>query len=431
VRRAELEPIGPGTPLLASARPEPDLAASGWIEEELVAAGAAASFTADAQPTDGHWQLRAGDRAPYRTRVLVRRPPADRFSGILLVEWLNVSAGADAAPDWTYLNDEILRRGHAWAGVSAQFAGIEGGAPAVGVGAARGLRDADPQRYGALSHPGDAFCLDLYSQVARALAGRVGSERTLAIGESQSACALTSYVNGVHQSAAVFDGFLIHSRPGGALPLTGVGVAASIVDAITGPPTRIRTDLDIPVLVVQTEGDLFAPLAYRRARQPNTDRLRTWEIAGSAHSDAFMVGAFEQFLGCALPVNHGQQAYVLRAALRHLVEWVCDGTPPPTASPLDVAGESFLRDRYGNVLGGVRTPVVDAPVEALSGLPVPGASPICALFGSSVPLTGVWADREAYLTSYARATEAAIGRGFLLADDRDAILAEARPDLVC
>jgi Alpha/beta hydrolase domain len=207
-------------------------------------------------------------------------------------------------------------------------------------------------------------------------------------------------------------------------------VRASLVEAIAGLPTRIRTDLDVPVLVVQTEGDLFSPLAYRAARQPDTDRLRTWEIAGSAHSDAFMIGDFEPFLGCPKPVNHGQQAYVLRAGLRRLVEWVRAGTPPPTGPPLDLDGDAYVRDRHGNVRGGVRTPVVDAAAEVLSGLPVPGASPICGLFGSSTPLAGAWADRAAYLVAYARATEAAIDRGFLLADDRDAILAEARPELV-
>ena len=38
-----------------------------------------------------------------------------------------MSSGQDAAPDWTYLGEEILRRGHAWVGVSAQYVGVEGG----------------------------------------------------------------------------------------------------------------------------------------------------------------------------------------------------------------------------------------------------------------------------------------------------------------
>ena len=41
-----------------------------------------------------------------------------------------------------------------------------------------------------------------------------------------------------------------------------------------------------------------------------------------------------------------------------------------------------------------------------------------------------YADRAAYLAAYADATDAAIAAGFVLAEDREAVLAEARPDLV-
>ena len=82
---------------------------------------------------------------------MVRRPAdATAFSGTVVAEWLNVSSGADAGPDWTYLADEIVRRGHAWVGVSAQYVGVEGGSAAVGdLGLAalkteRPLRDAQP-----------------------------------------------------------------------------------------------------------------------------------------------------------------------------------------------------------------------------------------------------------------------------------------------
>lgn len=43
-------------------------------------------------------------------------------------------------------------------------------------------------------------------------------------------------------------------------------------------PARIRTDLKAPVFVIQTEGDIPNFVA---ARQPDTARLRTWEIGGT------------------------------------------------------------------------------------------------------------------------------------------------------
>ena len=395
------------------------------------------SYSADDLPADGHWSLRPAESADYVTRVVVRRPVAAAASGTLVVEWLNVSSGMDAAPGWTFFADEVVRRGHAYAAVSAQHAGVEGGLSSVTVGdiGSPGLKGGNPERYGDLSHPGDAFAYDLYTQVARAVAADLGATCVLATGESQSAFALTSYANGVQPLAGLFDGLLIHSRGGAALPLGRAGAGLPMAEVITGPPTRLRTDLDTPVLVVQTETDLFGHLAYLPARQPDHDRLRTWEIAGAAHADKFVIGDFESFLGCAEPVNRGQQVFVVRAALHHLERWARGGSAPPAAAPLEVEGDGYALDQVGNARGGVRTPAVEAPVEILSGLGVPGASNICRLFGSTATLppeqlAELWPDAESYRTAYAAATGAAVDAGFVLPEDRDELLADSREDLL-
>jgi hypothetical protein len=41
----------------------------------------------------------------------------------VVVEWLNVSGGLDADPDWTQTRNELIRDGFAWVGVSAQAQG--------------------------------------------------------------------------------------------------------------------------------------------------------------------------------------------------------------------------------------------------------------------------------------------------------------------
>ena len=105
MRTADLEPIPAGDHRLHGARAPLDLAAAGWDEEEWTASGTAASPS--------------GAEAAYAVRVLVRRPAAASASGTLCAEWLNVSSGAEAAPEWTYLAEELVRAGHAWAGVSA------------------------------------------------------------------------------------------------------------------------------------------------------------------------------------------------------------------------------------------------------------------------------------------------------------------------
>ena len=205
-------------------------------------------------------------------------------------------------------------------------------------------------------------------------------------------------------------------------------------------PTTIRTDLDVPVFVVQTETDVLTNFRYHSVRQPDSDRLRVWEMAGSAHADLHQVGDFEEFLGCPDPVNRGQQRFVLRAALRHLRSWADGGDPPPAADPLtlrdiDGADPVFELDDIGNVRGGVRTPCVDAPTQVLSGIVADPVSRICLLFGTTFPvpadaLAARYGTRDEYEKHYRNATDAAIAGGFVLAEDRDELLADANPDLI-
>src|SRR5699024_6268429 len=145
-------------------------------------------------------------------------------------EWLNVSGGLDANPDFAYLSPEILRSGHTWIGISAQYIGIEGGPTIVSLPGTEGitgtgLRAMTPERYGELVHPGDQFAYDIFTQIARSvhaddgtLLGDIDVSDVLAIGESQSAYALTTYVNGIQPLTRAFDGFFIHSRAGSPMP---------------------------------------------------------------------------------------------------------------------------------------------------------------------------------------------------------------------
>ena len=257
----------------------------------------------------------------------------------------------------------------------------------------------------------------------------------LAVGESQSAFALTTFVNVVHEQAPVFRGFLVHSRGGAAMPLGEPGVSMDPRDYRGSAPTPIRDDLDVPVIMVETETDLLGALNYLPARQPDSGFVRLWEVAGTAHADRYVIGEFEELLGCPRPVNRGQQAYVVRAALRWLDGWARGGDAAPTAERLEVEGRSFVLDDAGNTRGGVRTPAVDASTELLRGDTEPDASYLCQLFGSTLPMDPAlirarYADRAAYLAAYAEAADAAIAAGFVLPEDRDELLGEARPDLV-
>lgn len=448
----------------------------GYVVEEYLVGGTATSFDAVDTPEDGHWSVTPGAEADYRTRVLVRRPadPA-AFSGTVLVEWFNVSA-IEAAPDWGYISEEIGREGHAYIGVSAQALGVEGGetildmdideaeADAAGVLAdASGLKNVDPARYGTLTHPGDAFAFDIYHQVGRlavetpgTLLGDLVPEHVIAIGESQSAMFLSTLINAVHPLAPTFDGFLVHSRGATVPAIDGTYIrssdAAADADAddddAMGPGVRIRTDLDVPVLIFEAETDLTL-LGYAHARQDDTDLVRTWEVAGTAHADAQTLRAviggprdpsIGSILGCGA-INTGPHKEVLQAAVHHLVDWVAGGPPPPESPRLELTEGDELaiaRDEYGNALGGIRNPLVDVPVATISGDPAAGTSieditgegGVCTLFGSTTPfdqstLVDLYGTADTYVDRFRASADAAVAAGFLLQPDADELIAEA------
>jgi hypothetical protein len=422
-----------------------------YVEQEYAASGRATSYAPESALTpDGRWTLSPDQPADYKTRVLVRRPkdPKD-FSGTVVVEWLNVSGGVDADPDFVTLREELLRQGHAWVGVSAQAIGVEGGPVAVKVdvagseAAGQGLKGVDPARYGSLDHPGDAFAYDIYSQVARAVRagnglGDLEPARVIAAGESQSAFALTSYINGVQPLTHAFDGFFVHSRGGAPLPFVKPGAAADISGSIGGQSTIFRTDTDVPIMDVQTESDVAGVLSSASARQPDSDGLRLWEVTGTAHADKHLMGPTADQVDCGVPVNDGPLHIVGKAAFRHLDDWVRDGKQPPKMPRITLsagAAPAVERDADGIARGGVRTPPIDVPTRVLSGQPGPSASVICILLGSTKPMSSarlaqLYPSRQEFQQKYDAAVDDAIAAGVVLREDRKALEGYAHAELV-
>lgn len=387
----------------------------GYTESEFFFSGNAVAYSSAAPlDTDGNWTAKAATKAPYKSRLVVIKPsnPA-KFSGRVVVEWFNVTSGLDAAVDWQFGHDEMIRSGDAYVGISAQAVGVNQ------------LVTSDPGRYGSLVHPGDSFSYDIFSQAGmavRALASTIlpglHPQVVVADGESQSAIRLTTYVDAVAPLANVFDGYLIHSRSGGAAPLSQAPQTA-----IDPPATVfIRTDLTAPVFEVQTETDVLGVLGFYPATQSDTRLFRLWEIAGASHVDAYVAlqsanddtswGAdLAQFASMASPptgisvslpsgplnltcpgnLNTSEHRYVYQTALHDMFLWSSVGVAPPRMPRLAVntsgAQPAFVLDRNGNVLGGVRTPAVDAPVATLSGLSQAGAPGFCVFFGQTHPLT--------------------------------------------
>src|SRR5262249_10144351 len=135
-----------------------DLGHVGYMVQEFFLEGAATCFEPTGPlETDGYWGVTPSGRAPFATRLVVCRPSnPGAFTGTVVLEWLNVSAGFDAPASFMLTHRHLVRAGWAWVGVSAQRAGIEGGsifgAPGAGDQALAlpALKASDPARYGSL-----------------------------------------------------------------------------------------------------------------------------------------------------------------------------------------------------------------------------------------------------------------------------------------
>ena len=88
----------------------------GYIEEEFLIAGEATTYAPEGDwGEDGEWAASPTQTAPYRTRILVRRPAdAEAFNGTVVVEWLNVTTGMDLDNGFALASDELLRDGYVW-----------------------------------------------------------------------------------------------------------------------------------------------------------------------------------------------------------------------------------------------------------------------------------------------------------------------------
>ncbi len=423
----------------------------GYVQHEYLAAGTAASYQATTPLSqDGRWSFAPDGSAPYRTRIVVREPSdPSKFSGTVVVEWLNVSGGVDADAEWASLYQQIMRQGDVWVGVSAQTIGVMGGPVLVKVNApgsenaGRGLKAIDPARYGSLQLPGDGYSFDIYTQVARALRsgaalGGLKPKHLIAAGESQSAFALVTYYNGVQPLTHAFDGFFVHSRGASGLPLVGPGQSADLAGSIGRSASIFRTDQRAPIMDVQSETDITSILDSYAARQPDNDQLRVWEVVGTSHADAHLLGSGAKYVQCGVPINDGPMYLVAQAAYHDLTSWLDTGKAPPHAPRIEVApgtSPQIVRNTDGIALGGVRTPPVDVPVDALSGVPGPNPSTICLLLGSSKPLPvsqlkHLYPSRAVYLQQYGADAQKTIKAGFVLAVDRAALESFAEPSRI-
>lgn len=433
-----------------------DVTKFGYRSLEATQSGVAVSFAADGDlGDDGGWRVKPAAKQPYKTRLVVMRPDdAKTFNGTVIVEWMNVTGGFDVPVEWVNAHRELVRQGYAYVGVTAQKVGVDGGGFTPNP-QAPSLKKADPVRYGSLLHPGDAFSYDIFSDVGRilksrqrsALLGDLTPRRLLAVGESQSAAFMATYVNAVDPLARVYDGYLIHSRPGMVARLDGQGIM-EMDAAWRDRAVKLRTDLRVPVIQLITETDLVQLIVMRgfyAARQPDNAHLRTWELAGAAHADNYLFRAgqidtpdlpIDQLAAAwapmsmgGPPINNGpQQHYVAQAAIAHLNSWVANGKAPPHGEAIvaqDGRPPLIARDALGIARGGIRSPWIDAPISALVGSDAQTLNTLTGavrVFDKAALAKLYPGGKPDYLRKFTASLDSSIGAGFILPADRAEIL---------
>jgi len=270
----------------------------------------------------------------------------------------------------------------------------------------------------------------------------------------------------------VYDGYV----PGGTVGPSDINFGLTAAGSLpSGDPRNRMQPRDSPVIQINTETEevlLGGPsgLAYRRPdSNARIDRYRLWEVPGASHisndlgsspiTEERDLAEIERTplstlpaTGCAhqryqsgpwvgvdgfVDPNPYPFGYVADAAFADLTKWLDDGTPPPRAARIEVtdtrAGTTD-RDRFGNALGGLRTPFVDVPTATYS--PTDGTahdtdlSGLCPLIGFSMPfshatLHALYPSHADYLARVTRETNELVHKGFWVAPDAANVVRQA------
>jgi len=426
-----------------------DVAALGYVEAEYILSGTAKRYR-DVDDSlsrrDGQWRAEVAGEAPFRTRLLVYRPkdPA-RFNGTVILTWNNVTAGYDLFGAESL---ELFEGGFALVCLTTQKVGIEGLPPVP-----QGLAHWDPERYGSLSIPSDDYSFDVFTQAALAVGpdrnrdidplGGLDVQRVVALGASQSAGRLATYINAIQPLTRALDGFILAIYFGRGTPLEVGDTVVNINQPATGTQNRLtgsnllRDDLGVPIFVVNSE---LEAIACYGVRQPDSDTFRYWESAGTCHVSQQVQQTRQQLQDRdgivgrpAQPgINRIPMALLYDAVFHHMHRWLADGVAPPVMPKVEFAGEpaEVVRDEHGLAMGGIRLPQVEVPVAVNSAIPR-GEGIFALLGGSCEPfpmdeLAALYGDRDRYLAAFERAARAAVEAQVLMPRDVSRLVEEAR-----
>jgi hypothetical protein len=353
---------GPG-PMHPGIRPGPEgtnLEDFDYVTEEYFVSGTAAG-------------------APYRTRILIRKPKhPNKFSGMVVGEPTHRGGNALICQ---FARFGIGHRGHACVTVAARRVNLTN--PAT---AGAGLFEFNLERYGSL-RVADNQANEIIAQVGRLIKsnlndgpmGAYAVRNIILSGTSDSSGATRTYMSSntmldhmdmeLPGGGRIYDGFFVTSTLGGQIvPIT-----------------------DVPTIQMPSQSEVHAPNNSNTYRRDDSDlpgnRFRLYEVAGMSHNDARENPAFSD---CTFPLSHFPHGALTFMGLQHLLDWAAHGTIPPRAERMAVDEDltddntRVATDEFGNARGGVRSTYLDVPIFKFT---IPNSGPgLCSQTGYPTPL---------------------------------------------
>lgn len=409
------------------------------------------------------------EQLPYCNRLLLRRPSdMAGFSGNVIIEILNATAGFDIDRMWVLGAEEIMRDGAVYVGITSKPDVLDV------------MKKFDPDRYREISWdipykrtantyeyadpvtvPKHQECetglfWDMLTDIAMLLRSSktiIPSDRKRYLyltGWSQSVSYMSTYinyfVNGENERVS-FDGYLAAG-----------GVHSVITPLCQDDYGRYndykRTMLELmpsPYIAVQTESENAYFMGYE-ARQEDSDtlpvRYRCYELAGATHDTVYSqidyyagdkdmekINLTPRYIGSNEYPNDFPSQYQMRAVFRILFNWVRHNILPPHGQRIETdSSRENKKDCYGNAVGGIRSPFIDCPVavyfpysDVEAGL-MDGDR--YGLFGHMIPFTAgklkeLYGNLAGYIKQVELSCEEQIAKGFLLKEDREELIRDA------
>jgi hypothetical protein len=434
-----------------------------YEEAEFFLSGKANSYGADSN--DFPYIKKTG--IPYKNRILIRRPrDASAFSGRVYVDILNATQGYDIEDLWHRNYYWCMENGHGYVGITSKPVCV------------MSLKNYDYERYQSLdwsngektplptvlryasiSGTEEGLFWDMLGQLGSLLRSKNSIfpeypvEYIYLTGQSQSGAYLNTYIH-------YFDSFLTDLRRNkpfdGYMNIVGAQLRRKICQDDPIEPLRFYSGVirptATPFISITSEGDVLLFKKYFQAdilKNPivNNDmagnKRRHYDIAGTPHTDIrcpqlssleelkktqrFISTYSYQEIG---DLNDIPTEFYIVGLLEKLHLWAAQGIAPQEVEPFKCSqdGSKLLRDEYGNVLGGLRSPFLDVPIASYMGSNPADPEGISGkiTYFSWEKMEQLYSSFDTYLEKFTGYTQKQIADGWITEKDGTKMLQWAR-----